>query len=96
MLDLLHLKCVNKHFEVWKNDISSQCMKTEENLEFYKNRLDNINALVSRNFESVQSIKTEIEEAHNQLIQRLNTEKDILLRSVNEIKDDKYNYFFEK
>ena len=64
---------MNKHFEVWKNDISTQCIKTEENLEFHKNRLDNINPLVARNFESVQSIKSEIEEAYSQLIQRLNT-----------------------
>ncbi len=58
-------------------------------MEVYKARLDHINPLVARNFETVQSVKAEIEDAYNQFIQRLNTEKEMLLKSVNEIKEDK-------
>lgn len=45
--------------------------------------------MIPQNFENVQTVKDEIEEAFRLLFQRLNTEKDLLLKSVNEIKDEK-------
>ena len=82
-------QCVTKHFDVWKTDTNRQCEINEQSLENYKQRVDQINPFITRNFETVQSVKTEIEEAFNVLFQRLNTEKESLLKSVNDIKDEK-------
>lgn len=85
-------QCVTKHFDQWKVDINKQCEANEQSLEVYKQRVDQINPYITKNFESVTNIKTEIEEAFNVLFQRLNTEKDSLLRTVNEIKDENGKY----
>ena len=53
-----------------------------------------VSPLITQNFELVQEIKTNIEDAFTLLIQRINTEKEILLKTVNEIKDNKYEHFF--
>ena len=54
-------------------------------------RKDKLSPLIAQNFEMVQAIKEDIDEAFAQIIQRLNTEKDVLMRALNEIKDDKYS-----
>jgi hypothetical protein len=53
------------------------------------NIIDAINPFITKNFETVQSIKNEIDDAFNLLFQRLNTEKETLIRTVNEIKDER-------
>ncbi len=82
-------QCCTKHFDTWKIETNHQCQLNEQNLENYKQRIDQINPYITKNFESVTAVKSEIEEAFNVLFQRLNTEKDSLLRTVNEIKDEK-------
>jgi predicted DNA-binding protein YlxM (UPF0122 family) len=82
-------QCISKHFDTWKNEITQSCLLSEENLEKYKQKIDVVNPLITQNFELVQEIKSSIEDACALLIQRINTEKEILLRTVNEIKDNK-------
>jgi hypothetical protein len=69
--------------------MTQSCLVSEENLEKYKQKIDVVNPLITQNFELVQEIKNSIEDACALLIQRINTEKEILLRTVNEIKDNK-------
>lgn len=46
--------------------------------------------LITQNFDNVKTVKDEIENAFRLLIERLNQEKDLLLTSLNEVKDEKY------
>lgn len=61
-------------------------------LKGYKQKIDVLNPLVAQNFETVQSVKNDIEDAFTLLFQRLNTEKEILIKSINDIKDDNSKY----
>ena len=55
-----------------------------------KKKKDSINPFITKNFENIQSVKDEIDQVFTLLFQRLNTEKEILLRTINDIKDEKY------
>ncbi len=35
----LCIQCIGKHFEIWKNDLHSNCIACEESLENYKSRI---------------------------------------------------------
>ncbi len=84
--------CVSKHFDEWKVNVNQQCAINEQSLESYKQRIDQISPYITKNFESVATITSEIEEAFQVLFQRLNTEKEALLRTVNEVRDENAKY----
>jgi hypothetical protein len=54
-----------------------------------KKKTDSINPFITKNFENIQSVKDEIDQVFTLLFQRLNTEKEVLLRTINDIKDEK-------
>lgn len=60
----------------------------ESTLENFKSRLDQLGT--TENFENVENVQEQIEEAFALLYVRLNTEKELLLKAVKEIKDEKY------
>ena len=86
---MLCSKCIGKHFEVWKNEINEDCMRIEQNLDGQKKIIDQINPLITRNYETIQQIKEDVESTFNLIVQRLNTSKQELIESLDEIKQDK-------
>ncbi|CAF0873520.1 unnamed protein product [Brachionus calyciflorus] len=84
--------CIGKHFEVWKNDVTQNCLNSESTLEDYKSKLDQVGNLITQNFDNVQNVRDEIENAFHLLVERLNQEKDVLLKSLNQVKDENAKY----
>jgi hypothetical protein len=83
----LRFKCIGKHFEAWKVETSENCLATENKLDVLKTKVDQITPLITQNFDNVQKIRAEVEEAFTALFQRLNTEKESILNTLNQIKE---------
>jgi hypothetical protein len=64
-------------------------MRIEQNLDGQKKIIDQINPLITRNYETIQQIKEDVESTFNLIVQRLNTSKQELIESLDEIKQDK-------
>ncbi len=84
--------CIIKHFDQWKVKVNQQCAINEESLKNYLQYIDQINPYIAKNFESVASITSEIEETFRALFHRLNADKESLLLSVNEFRDENLKF----
>ena len=84
--------CIGKHFDAWKNDVNENCLATEQKLESLKSKIDLISPLITQNFESVEKIRTDVEEAFGELQARLSREKTTILTTLNEVKEGSAKY----
>lgn len=85
-------QCVGKHFDEWKVNANQQCAINEQSLESYRQRFDQISPFITKNLDCMATITEDIEEAFRELFHRVNTEKELLLRYVNEVKDENAKY----
>ncbi len=69
-------------------------MLTEKKLDVLKARIDQINPLITQNFDNVQKLKAEIEETFGALFQRLNAEKDSIMNTLSQVKEGRYMVCF--
>lgn len=78
--------CIKKHFTEWKLEANTKCLHTENKLESYNVQFGEFNSKITKNLESLTNAEKDIQAKFEQVTACLLKEKNELLNSINEIK----------
>ena len=80
--------CIKKHFNDWKAEANSKCLDTESKLESYNSQFSEFNSKIAKNLEGLANAEKEIQAKFEQVTAILIKEKNELINSINEIKEE--------
>lgn len=85
-------QCTVKHFQKWKKEVKENCVKKEQTLSDFKQKIDKISPKINNNLKNFDKMKSKVEDAYNSMFLRLVKEKQEALNRLNNVQKCSSNY----